>query len=277
MREIAVLCSLVAASIAGEALAAADAYDDASDPVYSDGFQAGDNGGTGWGGGWVKQGVALASIGSSTDNGNGDDNLDGDIDTDGAAFLFAPTPAGGQSMRRNFSGTLVVGDRVSYDFDNDPIALGGFVSLELQAGNSIRFGFGWYGNLNEYGIVDATGNPIRIIEVPLDDEGMRVEFTLTGTNTYQVDITPAGRATITETGTLSGSGAIDRFRLNAGSDGTARNSYFNAIGVNVVPEPAAALSGWAAAAALVLAKLRWARAEAGRRGATRERVMGTRA
>jgi hypothetical protein len=55
---------------------------------------------------------------------------------------------------------------------------------------------------------------------------------------------------------LSGSGAIDRFRLNAGSDGTAHKSYFNAIGVNVVPEPAAVLSGCAGAAALMIAKLR---------------------
>jgi hypothetical protein len=262
MREIAVLCSLVAASIAGEALAAADAYDDASDPVYSDGFAAGDNGGTGWGGAWFKQSGVNAvptAIGSSTENGNGDDNGDGDIDTGGAAFLFAPTTSGQQQMRRNFSGTLAVDDRVSFDFDHEPIGIGGFASLELQAVSSIRFGFGWYGDLNSYAIVDAAGSPIfRIIDVPLSDEGIHVEFTLTGTNTYQADITPAGSETITEMGTLRGSGAIDRFRLTAQSDGSVRKSYFNAIGVNVVPEPAAALGGWVALAALVIAKGRQA-------------------
>jgi hypothetical protein len=258
MREFAALCLLVAASIAGEALAAADAYDDASDPAYADGFQAGDNGGTGWGSAWVNQGGSMAVpilIESSTANGDGDTNLDGDIDTAGAAFLFAPTSSGQQQMRRNFSGTLVVGDRVSFDFDNDPIALGGFASIELQATNSIRFGFGRYGDRNGYGIVDAAGSPIiRDIDIPPTDEGIHVEFTLTGTNTYQADITPAGSATITETGTLRSSGAINRFRLLAQSDGTVRKSYFNAIGVNVVPEPTAALSIGAAAVALAIAK-----------------------
>jgi hypothetical protein len=198
-------------------------------------------------------------IGSSTENGDGDNDSDGDIDTAGVAFLFAPTSSGQQQMRRNFSGTLVVGDRVSFDFDNDPIGLGGFVSLELQATNSIRFGFGWYGDLNEYGIVDAAGSPIiRVIDIAPTDEGIHVEFTLTDTNTYQAEITPAGSATITETGTLRGSGAIDRFRLTAQTDGEVRKSYFNAIGVNVVPEPSAALSALAAAAALAFAKARQA-------------------
>jgi hypothetical protein len=66
--------------------------------------------------------------------------------------------------------------------------------------------------------------------VPFTGKGLRLAFTLTGTDTYTLSVTDNGNVT-TLTGTLAGTGPLDSLALynrNAG-DGSAYDVFFNSL------------------------------------------------
>jgi hypothetical protein len=235
------------------ARAASPAFDSAADPAYDDGWQSGDDGGTGWGGPWLISGSALgqgAFIGSSTTNGDGDDDQDGDIDTAGRAFgLFVELEGAVVSAFRNFDGSLAIGESFSLDLDNDPGS--GEPGFRLYPGmGDFRFRFRYSPFFGTYQVVDADG--FVPLGIPGTDEGLRVEFTLTGADTYALAVTPAGGATSVHSGTLASAGAIVRLALvGSGEDATRRDTFFNNLSVTP-PAPVPALPGWTQTAAVLL-------------------------
>ncbi|HET6304859.1 MAG TPA: hypothetical protein VFG80_08760 [Myxococcota bacterium] len=226
--------------------AAAPASDDAADPVYDDGWQPNDDGGTGWAGGWIlatnqadEPGEAGHQVESSTTNGDGDSDASGDIDTAGRAWgLFTQRATGTQpqasALRYLANGSLEIGQTLSLELDHGFDGVG-FVGFDLLAGGSIRFDFRWSSGDDTYSYLTAQGTLDS--GVAATDEGVRVEFTPTGADSFSLDVTPLdGRPTTTLTGELFQSGGIDLLRvfLQADATGVRADAFANRI---AVPEP----------------------------------------
>jgi hypothetical protein len=252
--------AIVAGTITTSASASLIAYDDASDPAYADGWTSGDNGGTGWGGGWSFRNGANTQlfppdanssfygtfVNTSLGNNNpagvsGDSNTDGDIDTvgDEAWGLYANTSNEIYAVRP-FSGALTVGQSLSFEFDNGNVTTGGVVGVRLVSNvnapaSSREFEFRFVGGDSFYN--HTNGGAFATSTHGFSREGMRVEFTLTGTNTYSLKATRLQDGTIYNfNGTTQVGNAITGIALrnqNAGSGG-ANNGYFNSI---AIPEP----------------------------------------
>jgi hypothetical protein len=250
--------------------AAAPASDDASDPAYDDGWQPNDDGGTGWAaGGWIlatngadEPGEAGHQIESSTTNGDGDSDASGDIDTAGRAWgLFTQrateTPPQASAFRYLSNGSLEIGQTLSLELDHGFDGVG-FVRIDLLAGGSIRFDFRWSSGDDTYSYLTAQGTLDS--GVAATDEGVRVEFTPTGADSFSLDVTPLdGRPTTTLTGELFQSGGIDLLRvfLQADASGVRAEAFSNRI---EVPEPATGVARVASfVLVLVLARARRAR------------------
>ncbi|MEZ4762494.1 MAG: hypothetical protein R3C26_04595 [Calditrichia bacterium] len=111
----------------------AQAADDASDSVYDSGWNNTSNGGTGFGA-WVLSttGAAGHFRDSSTNNGFGDGNSDGDINTSGRAWGMYANSGGLSEAIRPFSTALVAGQKFSISMDNG----------DVQSGSNQTVGFG---------------------------------------------------------------------------------------------------------------------------------------
>jgi hypothetical protein len=245
------LAGVLAVPTAGPALASTPASDDASDPAYDNGWQSGDAGGTGWGSAWALGNSASGGghlIGTSTLTGDGDDDLDGDIDTAGRAFgLFVEGDGANASALRSLDGALAIGDAVALDMDHDPSCEPGF---RLSNGTAeIRLGFRYQPQFDSYQVRDAAG--FTSLGVPGTDEGVHVEVRLTGADAYLLRVTPAGGSTTSFSGTLAASGEIVSLYLEQHtSDAPRREAYFNSISVPEPSRAAAVLGAWAALLAL---------------------------
>lgn len=235
------------------------ASDDASGAAYDDGWIDGDEGGVGWNPEYpwtFSSALAPFAIESSTSNGDGDSNADGDIDTDGKAFTMVALNASlHYALRFLYPVPLQIGERVAFDFDALDADADFFAScavMEYTGTPQQRWALHVAGDRTQYAFVDATGT--NDIGVPLSDEGVHVEFELTGTDSYTASLTPLGGATTQRSGTLNGAGDIVAFlcAIGGGGSGTYK-AYFNSI---VVPEAGATASAVAAVLALVLAKRR---------------------
>ncbi len=202
----------------------------------------------------------------SATNGDGDGNLDGDINSaSGDAWGLtagnaAPLPGSVILLGYNLTGSLLVGQSVSIDMDVGFIDAGDrFVGFELDAAGFDRFQFRFQGgDANfEYGNVSdgyvSTG-------IPFTDEGLSILFTLTGADSYDLSVTRLSDGQqfdfLSQTlGGPSGSG-IDRveiFNREAGF-GLDHNAYFNNLAV--VPEPSTMLLVAAGFGALALRRRR---------------------
>ncbi len=251
------LLAVVAASFcvaANSSHGAMVAFDSAADTVYNDGWQSGDNGGSGWGGGWTLGGVNGFSgnfIGNSAANGNGDGNSDGDINTSGRAWGQFSHTFNTASAVRPFSGGLSVTQTFGIAFDNgfikdnNPVGTVGF-GLQNSSGNNV-FEFYFEGGDANFTVNSGSYSGTT---PGFSDEGLTLAFTLTGTNTFSIQIGTLNPAvSFSGTGTLlnpAGGQVIDRVRLfsfNAapGTNQPAFDSFANSI--SVVPEPATALLG----------------------------------
>jgi hypothetical protein len=268
--RLGAIAAVVVGMIAGTASASLLAQDSAAEAAYGDGWQPGDNGGSGWGGGWTFKSSSNATITTgdsnrgffffdSRDNNNpagagGDSNGDGDINSanDRAWGLYANSASEIYAVRP-FSGALSVGQTVAFDFDNGNITSGGVVGVRLvsDANNpatsrefEIRFvgGDSFYNHTNGGGFSTSTMGFSR--------EGIHVEFTLTGANTYSLFAERLqDGSTYSTTGTTQSGNPINGLALrnqNAGS-GAASNGYFNSI---AIPEPSSLGMLFVAGAAL---------------------------
>lgn len=232
------------------------ASDYASGDAYDDGWIDGDDGGVGWPGEYpwtFNPTVAPLTVETSTANGDGDSNGDGDIDTDGRAFtLVALNSSLSAAVRFLYPVPLQVGERVAFDFDAVGAGALYFAScslVEYTGTPQERWALQVAGDRTQYAFVDATGT--NDMGVPLSDEGVHVEFDLTGADTYTARVTPLGGATTERSGTLGGAGDIVSFQCTIGGGGSGTyKAHFNSI---VVPEPGATASALAAALALTLA------------------------
>ncbi len=236
MRRSAIVAISLALPLATSAQAATPAFDDASDPVYDDGWTSGDNGGFGWGSAWNGlSGPASFALATSTLNGDGDTNHDGDIDTGGRAW--AVTGGGGSvpyNVTRLFNGVLSVGQTVTVEIDHDSAPDGVGIRLTSSVGEQ-RFALMWYGSQQSYyAIAGAVSVPMN---VSYSDEGVVIEFTLTGADFYSVKVTPIGGSTTTTAGTLGAGVNVKNLTLH-GSSTLSETAYFNSI---AVPEPSRSL------------------------------------
>jgi len=238
MRRSAILVSVLALPLATSAQAATLAYDDASDSVYDDGWTTGDNGGSGWGSAWGGLNAPPTfGLASSTTNGDGDSNSDGAIDTGGRAWaatasvLYQPYNAS-----RLFDGVLSVGQTVTVEMDHDPVPDPGYVGIRLTSSvGEQRFALIWYGYGQSYYAIGAVSEPMN---VSYSDEGVVIEFTLTGADSFSVKVTPIGGSSTTAVGTLGAGVDVKHLILNGSSSGISETAYFNSI---AVPEPSRAL------------------------------------
>ena len=286
---------------------AAVAFDSAADPAYN--LQPGEasgwlqlsNGGYGFGP-WVPaSGNPMATnpagmIGSSTTNGSGDLDNDGDINTprnaSGRAWGFNVPAASGNASgiitnprtgaRRMLQGQLTVGQTFSVDFDNgflaNPVINGmhypGEALWTIENSASLDgFDFIARADLPDYqfGGMD-TG-------VPLTTEGVHCEFTFMGQNPplelpipWELKITPLppGGQTHVITGlwTTDIRFLPDRFDFvdDAAGGDPANSVYINNLSVTNVPEPGGCGPALVASALLLR---RWRRRADARRKAAR--------
>jgi len=150
-------------------------------------------------------------------------------------------------------GALTVGQTLSVQFDNSSIQSGGTVGLGFQniSNGNNRLEFFFIGGDSNYTYIDNGGSSDS--GVGFTSSGLTLDFTLTGTDTYSLDITPIGGSTTNLSGTLGGTAlsGVDRLRIfnfNAGS-GSGFDTYANNI--SIIPEPSSiammGLTGLAAA------------------------------
>lgn len=240
---IGLLVSLLVLVSAGEA--SQPAADDASDPAYADGWQAGDDGGSGWGDGWQLSSVNDPDevvdffIGSSTTNGDGDDDADGDIDAAGQAFGLFTRDIAQPNAYREFSGTLEVGQTVSFEIDTEAALSGSaFLAMNLitttgQIALDLRLGSG----SSNYMYIGGSG--FSDTGVAGTDEGVRFDVTLTGPGSFSAEVTPLdGSPGATVSDTLASPNPIRSIRFSFQGSGAAtdQRAYFNHV---TVPEPGA--------------------------------------
>jgi len=251
--------------------AAAIAYDSAGDAVYNSGWVSRTGGGFGWGGPWqfsVTDGGDFFHIASSTLNGGGDPEGDGDIN-------LPPTPAGrawalttgarpgvadAAYASRPLSGSLGMSQSILFDFDNTKpvidasIAGYGLQSFRFESASpaliDLPVALEATSQSRDYMVRDATG--VHDTGLLLTDQGLRGRFTLSGPTNYQISLTPlvAGATPTIYSGTMVDEPINQITAVNQDAGPSLSNALFlNSIAV--VPEPGSAMPA-AAAVALVL-------------------------
>jgi hypothetical protein len=157
-----------------------NATDDAGQAVYGDGWISGDDGGIGWGGGWNliggnNAGLFIASSGANS-------NLN--IGTE-AFGMYASAGDLAQAIRP-LATPLKVGQTVRVKLENNWIAPSNSVGFALENNGESLFEFYFYGGEATYRITDSLGN--RDTGIAWTDQGIELEFTLTGITNYSVVI-----------------------------------------------------------------------------------------
>ncbi len=258
-----IVATLISTNASNAAIIATDTASDTSG-VYDNGWQTGDNGGTGFGA-WTLQNGHSFFISSSTVNADGSDNgtvggvaSDGDINTpdrpldeDGInnAWGFKDNGGSAADALRNFNAALQIGDTFRIDMDNGYIDTGATVGFGLQNSTSgqNKFEFFFVGGNSTYTYVDEGGSHSSTIGYT--DEGLTIEFTLTGADSYSATFTTRGGAVQTVSGDLGGATDgedVDRFRGFIVQNNTADSHilFFNSMEIDsldAVPEPTIAL------------------------------------
>ena len=253
-RWLLALCTAV--GVAGGLGAGADrsapaavlAYDDASSPAYNTGWTTGTNGGTGFGPWRVLPGqnsnASGAFIGTSANNGDGGADQPPPTDIDVAGESWGLYANGGQAAEalRPLTGALDVGQHITLRFDNGWIDDGGRVGFSFNSATEDRLTVYFVGGEQNYTIFDQSGVPDT--GIGFTDEGLAVDFELTGRDTYSLSLTPAGGSAVVFSGGLVGPGgsgieSVLIFNTNAGPF-SQRDVFVNSLAV--VPEPTAAIA-----------------------------------
>ena len=218
--------------------------DDAAAAAYNTGWTSGTNGGSGFGP-WILSPAQNTNtsgffVGTSANNGDGGGNAlpPSDIDVTGESWGIYANSGQTATALRPFTGDLTVGQRLVFSFDNGWIDTGGEVGFALAGAGEDRIQFFFTGGDQNYVLLDQAG--IRDTLIPFIDEGMVVDFTLTGADTYSLTVVPHGATVRSFTGTLGGTAgdgiaAVRFFNDNAGSF-SQRDLFVNSLAI--VPEPA---------------------------------------
>jgi hypothetical protein len=228
-------------------LAASPAGDDASDPVYSGGGNFGGlNGGSGFSD-WlndseVNDDLAGMFIGDSNSNGGG--GGPGINSGENKSFGFYANSGGLSSGTRLFDGVLADNQSFIVDFDNDELdgesTVQGFGLRDADGVTRVEF-FVRAGS-SAYLIND--GETDVDTGVSVTDGGLRLAFTITGEDTYDLSITDLATDSVTELAgrTLGGApgSRIDRismYNLNDAADASAtKNLFVNNFSVTCASE-----------------------------------------
>ena len=225
--------------------AAVLAADDAARAAYNGGWTSGTNGGSGFGPWALTPGQNSNNsgffVGTSANNGDGGGNAPppGDVDVAGEAWGMYANSGQTATAVRPFTGDLSVGQRVQFRFDNGWIDTGGNVGFSLDSATEDRLQFFFSGGDQNYVLIDESG--VRDTLIPFTDEGMAVDFALTGPDAYSLSVAPNGGTARSFTGTLAGPpgtgiAAVRFFDSNAGPF-SQRDLFINSL--SVVPEPGA--------------------------------------
>jgi hypothetical protein len=265
--------------------AANTAFDRADNSPYEPGntWITGQNGGTGFGA-WTLNGPGDSNgghggffMGSSTANGSSGSL---GIDTSGVSWgMYANSLQVVDAIRPLTGGSLLVGQKITLSIDTglvastnggDPANNGtaGVEGFGLQtSGGTNRIEFFFTGGATNYTLADGTGT--HDSGIGFTTNGLALAFTLTGTNSYALDVTPNGGSTTTFTGSLEGGTGVDIGRMRffdfngAGGDlanGGKYNFYANLL---TVPEPSTWLAAGLSAVASVYLVRRRRRTTAG--------------
>jgi hypothetical protein len=264
LRRLAAASVVVGASAFSSAMAyaATMAFDTATDAAYDDGWQAGDNGGFGFGA-WDFSGTYNTPVGQTMDIFSHPNDL-------GRAWtLFnadaPPGPGTGTDIAqagRAIPGGLKAGDTIHVVIDNPTerrFFRGYTVRFNTGGGNTVfggtpqsRMAVGTFEYFtNGEWFATGTGGDPTLLDVDTA-HGMRIDFTLTGTNTFNLMMTPLNNPAIAymKSGTLEGPAGspIDwvEFELyNTDSDyypthtitGGDTDFYISNMWITVIPEP----------------------------------------
>ena len=187
-----------------------NAADNASDAAYSDGWNTGNNGGTGFGP-WNIQAVEGNSGTFIAEEGWGLWSHEGDH------LVEAIRP---------FNAALGVGQTFSIRMKNGRIwENGGSIGVALRSDTDQVWEIYFNGGDTHYN-TPAGESDIAWTNIWLD-----IVFTLTGVNSYSVDVTPSGGATRTFTGNLTGS--INNLRAWSYQNGTGdENNHMRDFYIN---------------------------------------------
>jgi hypothetical protein len=235
MNRLRILILITGFIAAFPMLAAQPAFDNASDPVYGDGWNAGDNGGFGFGP-WTFSPDSEVSIGTSTANGDVQPPT-GDIDSDGhrAWTLSKPTVRNTfvSTASRPLNGSLSVGETISFDVDGQiPAPNLGFMYVSLGNPTNNR----WRMEFRPTAIGAGNGEGFDALIIPGTAEGVHVEFTLTGVDSYSVTLNVLGDVQQYATGTLAGPAGSDIDRVQFENIPAVSLDFF-ANNLTVTPEP----------------------------------------
>jgi hypothetical protein len=257
-----IMTGIAAAALIWASAPAARASSPASDNACSSAYSGGGNynglnGGAGFGPWQVipsgNGGNSGAFIGNSGANGGGGGPGINCSPGTKAWGLYANNGAQATALRPFTSGNLLVGQSVTLEMDNGfingPYSANNVVELQLMnASGQMRFGFHFRGGAGDYQVFDASnGSFERGTGIGFTDGGIRLVFTLTGTDTYSLQVIRLAGGSTTLTGTLGGPGGtgIDRvFCLvrNAGS-GSAFDAFFNNFAISCNGQPPAPSAG----------------------------------
>ena len=227
------------------------AFDRASESAYVSNWSSGQNGGFGFGPWQLATSTGSSGqngffIGSSTNNGT-----PGGVSIDSCGKAFGLYANSGKSAVafRTFGGSPIAGGQTfRWRMDNGFISSSASVGITLRTGNATgsvndyntnsRFEFYFVGGNTNYTVFDANG--VRDTGVPFSSEALDLQFTLTGADTYSLQISRLATGLTTNlTGSLAGTGgaALDSFALYnrfAGS-GAAYDAFFNYFQLSAVP------------------------------------------
>ena len=223
------------------------AEDDASQSAYSGGWSDGSNGGSGFGK-WT-----FTTEGNDNDRHSGfftaetknNPDLNGIQKADKAFGLFANGPGFEQAVAfRGLEKPLQSGDSFSFMMENGQIekkfdkddATPGSIGLVLRTSNAnssvgdynkdAAFEFGFYQGKTNYQIYDGTDNADS--GVPFVDSGVSVTVTITGADTYDLEVQTLKDKKVTKVGSrkLKVSGAIQSMAI-FNRNGEKNDAYFN--------------------------------------------------
>jgi len=242
---------IVSLSLAVAVQASNLASDEADNSPYggAHGWQTLDNGGSGFGA-WVFTNPGAGGptggffIGSSSLNAGGSS---GNIDTAGVSWgMYANSGLTSAAVRPLTGGSLAVGQEIKASIDNGFLDTGSSEGFGLQTSGGVnRLEFFFSGGDSSYRLADNSG--ANLTGIGFTGNGLSLAFTLTGTNTYSLDVTPNGGSTSNFTGTLEGVAGtgIDQMRFfdfNGGNNEGSNGDFF-ANSLQVVPEPSTWLAG----------------------------------
>jgi hypothetical protein len=225
------------------------AEDDAAQSAYSGGWDNGKNGGSGFGN-W-----SLATEGNDNERHSGfflastkdNQDLNGIAKNDKAFGVYANGSGFEQAAGyRPFEKPLVVGDSFSFMLENgtfdkkfdkdDPTP--GSIGLVLRSGNAnssvadynkdALFEFGYYNGKNNYQIYDGSGADKADSGVAFTDSGVSVTVTITGADTYDLEIQTIKDKNLTKLPgrKFSSSGSIQSFAI-FDRNGEKYDAFFN--------------------------------------------------